>query len=66
MIATTIIAICIGLYLAGFVFFEARRRKKGQRSLFTDDPCDCKSSFSARRMLAYYKKQKRLAAKKGK
>jgi len=66
MIATIIIAICIGLYLAGFVFFEARRRKRGQRSIFVDDPCDCKSSFSARRMLAYYRKQKRLEAKKGK
>ncbi|MCR5490595.1 MAG: hypothetical protein K6F32_00505 [Bacilli bacterium] len=58
MVATVIIAICIGLYLAGFAFFEIRRRLKGKRSFFTEDQCSCKT-MNGRRMVAMYRKQKK-------
>ena len=64
MIATIVIAILVGLYLFGFAFFEIRRRRQGRGSFFTEDHCDCKV-MNSRRLLAYYRKRKKLEAKKG-
>ncbi len=64
MVATVIICVCAGLYLAGFIAYEAYRRAKGKGSVFTEDHCDCKT-MNSRRLLAYYKKRKKAEAKKG-
>ncbi|MBQ4254864.1 MAG: hypothetical protein II721_02555 [Bacilli bacterium] len=64
MVATIIIASSIALYLAAFLFFEIRRRKKGKKSFFTEEYCAC-SSLNSKRLIAAYKRQKRMEMKKG-
>ncbi len=64
MVMTIIVCACIGLYVAGFIAYEIYRRVQGKGSVFTEDHCDCKT-MNSRRLLAYYKKKKKLEAKKG-
>ena len=64
MVATIIIASCLALYLVGFVAYEIYRRKSGKGSVFTEDHCDCKV-MNGRRLVAYYRKQKKAEARKG-
>ena len=64
MVATIIIAIAAALYLAGFIFFDVHRRKKGKKSFFTEEYCSCKT-MNSRRLIAYYRRQKKAEARKG-
>ena len=63
MVATIAIATLAAVYLAGFIFFEIRRRKQGKKSFFTEEYCSCKS-MNSKRLLAYYRKRKKQEARK--
>ncbi|MBQ7250875.1 MAG: hypothetical protein IJS37_05995 [Bacilli bacterium] len=63
MVATILILAAIVIYLAVFTFLEIRRRVKGKGSFFTEDHCDCKV-MNGRRLVAYYRKRKKLEAKR--
>ena len=63
MVATIIISMALGLYLAGFAFFEIRRRMKGKRSFFAEEDCACKS-LTSRRLLNAYRKAKKAEMRK--
>ena len=63
MVATIIIASCLVLYLLGFIAYEVYRHKSGKGSVFTEEHCDCKV-MNGRRLVAYYRKQKKAEGRK--
>lgn len=63
MVATIIIASCLGLYLVGFIAYEIYRHRTGKGSVFLEDHCDCKV-MNGRRLVAYYRKRKKAEIRK--